>query len=124
MFPIHKKVLHKQYLPSSKRSWGLLVLSISSLAGIMYLVIYTAPTSFFAVSSFQVSVLPIFFLLLFLFLFGGCAFIFKSKIHGILIALLAVVYLLFRQNDLTHPFFAVLLLALFLVLELMFTYKK
>ncbi len=119
-----KKPLYSHSLLEKKRSWKLFVLSILSFSALVYLVIFTAPTASFDVLTIPIPVLPFFFSLLFLFLFSLCTFLFNSRMHGVLIALLAIIYLLFRQNDLTHPFFAVLLLALFLVLELMFTYKK
>ena len=63
-------------------------------------------------------------LFLFFFLFFTGTFIFKTKRHGILLGFFAVTYLLFRINNLTHPFFFILLLALFFMIELLISYKK
>jgi hypothetical protein len=111
-------------LHDRKRSWKLLLLAILSGSLLGLLIFFVPPETTYSLSIVQISVLPFFFLLLFTFVFAGVSYIFKSKIHGILAALLAITYLVFRQNSLTHPFFALLLLALFLVLELLFTYRK
>lgn len=66
----------------------------------------------------QLPTLILFFVLLGMFLFSIGAYLFKNKAHGVLIAGLVIIYLLLRLNHLTHPFFLILLLALFFVLEL------
>jgi len=68
--------------------------------------------------------ISIFFVLIALFLFSAGSYLLKSKAHGILIAGFVVIYLLFRLNHLTHPFFLILLLALFFVLELLVSSKN
>ena len=108
----------------NKRSWKLLTLGIFSFILLALLIYFVPPATSYTIYSLHLSVILGFFLLLFIFLFAVSSYLFKSKIHGILIATLAITYLIFRQNDLTHPFFALLLLALFLVLELLFTYRK
>lgn len=107
-----------------KRSWKLLVLALFSGSLFVLFLYFVPPERVYSFSTLQFSVIPLFYVLLFTFLFAAVSFAFKSKIHGILAALLTVTYLVFRQNSLTHPFFALLLLALFLVLELLFTYRK
>lgn len=100
-------------------------MGLCALCALVYLIVTVPPTtSYDALFTMQLSVLPVFHALLFLFLFGISSFLLRSKIHGVLIGLVVVIYLLFRQNDLTHPFFALMLAALFLVLELLFSYKK
>jgi hypothetical protein len=117
---------NKLFLPNNSRthSFLLVTLSIVSMFALGSLVYFVPPTFKLTLGTLQIPIIFLFFLLLFVFLFAIGSFLFKSKIHGILIALLAIVYLVFRLNNLTHPFFAVLLLALFLVLELLFTYRK
>jgi len=68
--------------------------------------------------------LSIFFVLLAIFLFSAGSYILKSKMHGVLISSFVGIYLLFRLNHLTHPFFLILLLALFFVLELFISSKN
>lgn len=108
------------------RNYWFLLLSIVTFAMLGFTVYFFPPD--YSVVPFQLPVqIPIvyfFYTLLFLGFFTLGSFIFKSKVHGVLIALVVIAYLLFRQNDLTHPFFALLLAALFLVLELLFSYKK
>jgi hypothetical protein len=52
------------------------------------------------------------------------SYIVKSKAHGILLTGFVITYLLFRLNHLNHPFFLIVLLALFLVLELFVSSRK
>jgi hypothetical protein len=44
----------------------------------------------------------------------------KSKKHGLFLGFFVVLYLIFRLNNLTHPLFLILLIALFLVVEFLF----
>lgn len=79
----------------------------------------------FSVMTFaQIPTLFLFFSLLTLFLFSTSTYLFKSKKHGILLVVFVITYLLFRLNHLTHPFFFILLLALFLTLELFVSNRK
>lgn len=80
------------------------------------------PTVF--VSFVHIPILIAFFSLLALFLFSVTTYIFKSKKHGILLAIFVTTYLLFRLNHLTHPFFLILLLALFFTLEMLLSGKE
>jgi hypothetical protein len=105
-----------------KRNYWFLLLSIITFTALGFVVYFFPPN--YTVTSLQISIVYAFYTLIFLSLFSAGSFIFKSHVHGILLGLVVVAYLLFRQNDLTHPFFALLLAALFLVLELLFSYKK
>ncbi len=67
---------------------------------------------------------PIFLIFLFCTFFSLGTYLFKNKTHGVLIGAFLVVYLLLRLSHLTHPFFLILLIALFLTLELMISYRK
>lgn len=120
----HKFMQKHEEIQPLRRSWSLLVVSIFSLIIIFLLIFFVDPLQPMSVSILTIPPLVILYLLIFISLFGIISFLWKSKLHGILVASLMVIYLLFRQNNLTHPFFAVMLLALFLVIELMFTYKK
>jgi hypothetical protein len=115
---------HKMYFNKRSHPLKFLVLGILALFALAALIYFVSPSQLIPVSSFQISILPLFFLLTFVFFFSGATFALGSKIHGILLGFLVITYLIFRLNDLTHPFFALLLLALFLVLELLFTYRK
>lgn len=101
-----------------------LLLSIASgllLGGLIY---FYPPDASFPFIFFQLSYLTLFFLLLAIWLFATGTFIFKSKLHGILLSLFVIIYLIFRLTDLTHPFFLIMLAALFLSLELFVSYRK
>lgn len=113
-----------------KRPLSLLFISIISLITLGCLVYFFSPntnltfpqteiTLPFSIDKYiQLPPLPIFFILIAIFLFSTGAFLLKSKAHGVLIAGLVLTYLLFRLSHLTHPFFLILLLALFFSLEM------
>lgn len=107
-----------------KFSFLLLFLCLLSLALLGALIYYFPPNQAYSVLSFNLSVLLLFFPLIFLFLFSLGALILRSKFHGTLIASFVTLYLLFRLNNLTHPFFLILLAALFLTLELMIANRR
>lgn len=117
-----------------KRSLLLLFASILSFLALAGLIYFSPPTSSLTssqivgnislISFIHIPSLFLFFVLLALFLFCIGTYIFKSKKHGVLIALFVIIYLLFRLNHLTHPFFLVLLLALFFTLEMLVSSKN
>jgi hypothetical protein len=119
-----KTITRTEHPHTKKRSWKLLLLSIVSGIGAALLIYFVSPTSNYTIAWLQLTAVPLFFCLLFLFVYSLISYLFKSKVHGVLTALISVTYLLFRENSLTHPFFGLLLLALFFVLELLFTYRK
>ncbi|MBA3723552.1 MAG: hypothetical protein H0W89_01510 [Candidatus Levybacteria bacterium] len=104
----------------------LLFLLLSIVSGLLLggLVYFYPPDAVFSFSFIQISYLSIFFFLLALWLFATGTFVFKSKFHGLFITLFVVIYLIFRLNNLTHPFFLILLSALFLTLELFISHRK
>ena len=119
------KIINRTEHPHiKKRSWRLLLLCIASGIGSVLLIYFVSPATSYNFVSVQITVIPLLYCLLFFFFFSLISYLFKSKIHGVLTALIAVTYLIFRENSLTHPFFGLLLLALFFVLELLFTYRK
>ncbi|HEX8932326.1 MAG TPA: hypothetical protein VF810_04175 [Patescibacteria group bacterium] len=107
-----------------RKNFIFLLLGILSLAAFFCLVNFFSPDFAITLYSFQLSIFYIFFALLFILLFALGSYFLQSKKQGILIATFFSAFLLFRLNNLTHPFFVILLTALFLTLELLFTYKK
>jgi hypothetical protein len=108
----------------SSRSILMLILSILLFGMLAAIIWYFPPTQEYHLLIVTIPVIPVVLGILGAFVFCTTTYIFKSKIHGILTAMVVVTYLIFRENSLTHPFFGLLLLALFLVLELLFTYRK
>jgi hypothetical protein len=106
------------------RPYLLLVLGILSLTSLGFLLINFSPESQPMIFNITIPLLPVFLFLLFTTLYFLGSFACKSKSHGFLIALFVLIYLLFRLNNLTHPFFFILLFALFLTLELFVSYRK
>ena len=119
-----------------KRPLSLLIIGILSfitLASFVYffspdtIITFPGMVAYLPLSLVQYIRIPpfsIFFLLLAIFLFSIGSYLFKNKIHGILIAVFVVTYLIFRLNHLTNLFFLFLLLALFVTLELFVSNKR
>lgn len=91
---------------------------------LIILLILVPPSTTITIASLSISILPFFLFLLFGVLFTFCIAFFNSVTHGILLGLFVICYLLLRINELTHPFFLILLFAIFLTLELMVSYRK
>ncbi len=108
----------------SFRSLLFIVTALLSCAGFVFLISFFPPDYQLTFFGLKLSILSLFFTLLFLVLFCAGTVLLKSKTQGLLISLFVICYLLFRLNNFTHPFFFVLLASLFLTLELLFTYKK
>jgi hypothetical protein len=106
------------------RPFIFLLTGILSLASLIYMVVQLSPSTNPAVLGYQLPLIPLFIVLVFTTLYFLGSYIFRSKSHGILIGTFTVVYLFFRLSDLTHPFFFILLFALFLTLELFVSYRK
>ena len=102
----------------------LILSSLIILAGLIFMISIFPPDYQINLLNINLPIISCFFVLLFFFIFTLGTFLFKSKTQGFLIGLLIIGFLIFRVNNLTHPFFFILLGALFLTLELLFTYKK
>lgn len=117
-----------------KRTFLLLVFSILIFASLLYLIINFDPARKFSIfpakqdlaprDNFQFSILPIFFIAVFLSTFTFSAYLLNNSRRGLFFALFIVSYLLLRLFHLTHPFFLILLIALFFTLELLFRNRK
>jgi len=106
-----------------------LLLSIVSLFGLFILLFFFPPTHKFSIfptgtGNFQFSIIYCFFILIFLFFFSVSCYFFKNKIQGLLIGFFVLSFLIFHLIKLTHPFFLILLIALFFTLELLLISKK
>ena len=107
-----------------ERNWFFLFTGVLSLTGLIYMVVALPPTHIVSLNELNFSVIYLTFLLLWLSSFCIFSFIFKSAKHGVLTSLFIVAFFWLRLNKLLHPMFAILLAALFLTLELLFTAKK
>lgn len=108
----------------NRRSAKLLFLTIISFAAITYIIFFVSPTFAYPILAFKLPILIVFVSLITLFTFSLTTYISKNKKHGFLVSLFALTYLLFRLSNLTHPFFLLLLLALFITLELLFARQR
>ncbi len=103
-----------------KKGTKLFIISIFSLASLLYLILSFSPSFKLSYLNFQIPIIFVFFVLLFIFIFSISGYIMRSKTQGILIGLFAVSYLLLRFIGLTQLFFLILLLIFFIVLEFLF----
>ncbi|OGH19719.1 MAG: hypothetical protein A3D74_03200 [Candidatus Levybacteria bacterium RIFCSPHIGHO2_02_FULL_37_13] len=107
-----------------KRTFLLLIFSIVIIAGLSYLIINFDPTYKLTTYGLQFTILPIFFILVFLSTLTFSAYLLNNSRRGLFVALFITSYLLLRLFHLTHLFFLFLLIALFFVLELLFRNRK
>ena len=108
----------------NKRNFGLLIVSVLAFFAILYIVLNYSPALKLSILNFSFPILPLFFVLTFIFLYSLFTFILKSKRRGILIGLFVISYLVLRMNGLTNVFFVILLVVLFGSLELLFVKRK
>jgi hypothetical protein len=99
----------------------LFIIFIFLLLGLIY---FYPPEYKFQIFGYRLSVISLFFPLLFFITYSLTAYLSKSSKHGVLAGLFIVFFLIFRLTNLTHPFFFLLLASLFLILELLFSYRK
>ncbi|OGH15020.1 MAG: hypothetical protein A2860_01055 [Candidatus Levybacteria bacterium RIFCSPHIGHO2_01_FULL_37_33] len=107
-----------------KKPIWLLVLGSLSLVFLIYTSIAFPPDFGFRISDFGFPILPFFFILTFAFLFFLFSFLLGNFRRGLFIGLFVSIYLLLRFLALTHIFFPIMLLILFITLEMFFNYKK
>ncbi len=111
-------------MKSPERSLKSIFLSIIFLSILSSLIYFFPPNHTFTLLFFKLPIVLLFLISLFLFIFYLILFLFKSPLHAGLISLLGITSLIFKLNNIDHPFFFILLAALFLMLELFFSYKK
>lgn len=124
---MRRSLLKKQTLPTfsfSRRPLKFLFLGLVALSGLVLLVIMFPPTVSLTVGPLQLSITLLFFALVGSTVFGLTTFVTNRKKHGLLLSLFIMSYLWLRLNSLFHPLFLILLIALFLTLELLFTAKE
>ncbi len=112
------------FMKRRKKPIWLLIVGLLSLAIFIYLIVFLSPNFQVAVFNFQVPIFPVFLLISFLLFFSISSFVLNNMRRGIFIGLFASTYLLLRFLDLTHIFFLIMLLILFVTLEMFFSYKK
>ena len=112
--------------PIARKRHNYLYLLFAILLAIItaYLFVNFPPYHKFQIANLGIPILPIFFTLLGLLIFSLSTFIFIQKNHGVIITLVALVYLLMRAIGLTHWIFLVLVLGLLIALELFIIKKK
>lgn len=84
------------------------------------IIIFIPPSFRLTAPFFSLSIISIALPLVFLLFFAIGTLLFKTRMHGLLLSLFIVSYLLLRLNELNHPIFFVLLAAFFIALEFYF----
>ena len=92
-------------------------IALFSLIGI---IVFVPPSHRVAFLFFSLSILYFVLPLVFLLFFAVGTLLFKTRMHGLLLALFITSYLLLRLNDLNHPIFFILLAGFFIALEFFF----
>lgn len=106
---------------NKKRPIYLLFVAILSLISLLYLMIYHTPSSLFTVPSTFVSfpTLYLFFFLFIIFTFSCVSFLFKNIKRGILVSVFLTLYIVLRISGFTQAYFALIIIALYVTLELL-----
>jgi hypothetical protein len=107
-----------------KKNYLQIPIIILSLIGLIYLIFFTNPNQVFSALFFKTTSLPLFFILIFIFISNLSAFFLKNQRRGIFLGLLVIGILLLIFYQFIHPFFIIMLLALFGVLELVFSHHR
>jgi hypothetical protein len=107
-----------------KRFLPFLILSVLSFGILIALIFTTDPSAQFSLGPILIPYSFIILMPLLSLIFFLPSYILKNKIHGILLSIFVIFSLLFRLQGLTHPIFFLLLLAILLTLELLFTKKR
>jgi hypothetical protein len=106
-----------------KRPLHLLVLSILTFIVLVFVFFFIPPSSAIQIG-IPINILLFVFPLLFILFYSLLSFLFRKKSHGVIVGALLVLYLLLRLGGFTHPLFFLILLALLLILELLFSKEK
>ena len=120
----HVRNTKKSSILKQKRNILFFSLFLLSSISLLYLIFYQPPNLQIHLMTLSLSILLFFFVALFCFLLSLGSLALRSTKHGILLGLFAVSYLIMRLNSLTHPFFLLLLLGIFLALELLFIGRR
>lgn len=120
----HRNNPQSNTIKRGKRTTLFLLLTLVSLVALIGLVYLFPPDFKLVIGNWSLVILYVFLPLLFLCIFSLVAYVFKSKMHAGLIASFTIIYLIFRLNNLTHPFFLMMLLLLLLSLEFLVSHKR
>ncbi len=107
-----------------KRSLKFIPLSLVSLAALIYLVIIISPSQPLILLDLQIPSILLFLFLTTVFIFSATTYLSNNKMRGFLLAFFTLAYLLLRINHLTHPFFLIILIGLFITLGLLFSRQR
>lgn len=101
-----------------------LVSTVGFLGIFLYLFFFLSPDTKFSIFNFEITIIPLFLIALFFFVSSLIALILSNFRRGLLLGLFVVSYLILRLLNLTHIFFLIVLIALFLTIELFFSQRK
>ena len=119
------KIYAKLFLMRKIRKFlPLLFLGLSLLGILVFLIINFPPNFYMNFGILKINSFYIFLISLFVSGFGIFSFILRNFRRGFFIGLFSVVFFYLRYLNLTHIFFLIMLLIIFVCLELFFIHKK
>jgi len=87
---------------------------------LFYLIVFVSPTYQLLFTNYHLPVIYFFFLFFFIAVFSLTTLALNNIRWGALISFFLISYLLLDLLGLTHPFFAILLIIIFIILEIVF----
>jgi len=100
------------------------LISLVFLGTTTYIIVNYPPTLSLPVLNYKVPILYVFFVSFFLFITYFFAYILRDLRRGLFTALFVTAFLLLNFYRLGQPIFVILLIAIFITLELLFTRRK
>ena len=112
--------------PIARKRHNYLFLLLAILSGILtiYLIVSSPPEESINLQYFTISIIPIFFISLSIFIFSLGSFLFFRPIQGIIFVIFILSYIAMRLIGLTHWIFLLLVITLFITIEFMILKKK
>lgn len=114
----------KQEEAAKKHPWPLLLLGIIFFIFLGYGITNWSPDFTIVIGSLKISILLLFFILLFAAMYTIIGYFTISSLQGFIFATAVIIYLLLRYFGITHPLFGLLLLAMLISIEFAIYKKK
>lgn len=114
----------KRTMRKNREDFPAIIIGFAALISLIYIILNFAPDKSFNILNFSFSPILIFLVLVFISIYELFSFTFNDQRQGFLVSFFATLYLILRLNRLIHPFFLILIVAIFITLELLFRKRK
>lgn len=115
----------KPQYPHSRSILFIQIIIVLLFIGLTSFLVFSFPPDYqIKIYQYNLSIYYPFFTSFFLLIYTLTFTIIRSKKHAFLTSLFCVSYTLLRLNKITHPLFLILLLALFLIIEFLFSKNR